>query len=436
MEETQEYDTEELERCIIKIIEKIKNNRNRPCFQNILTLINRGGINLDMENLKNILNVLIEKKIICDKGKEGHESFCLLDNEHESIILEDEVCNENTMINDPVEEYINIKFYEILINKIKEEVKNTVDTELKKHMLLSKNTNDLRTINANETTEMDKSVNGVLIEALRSEIVFLRNEMSSKDTIIKLLINDRDNDIKNIKSANVVKETRDNNYNATYNKNNNSVEKNNSFKKNNSVYKEFECNVRNDAKNRIGENIKPNDVANLELGTSKKSKKRSITIIGDSLLKDVKAFKMRKDLPNEKVYVKSFPGSTTNCMKDYVKPSLKYDPDLIIMHVGTNDLRSEKTPLQIADDIIRLALEMKTDVNDVTISGIISRNDDLNDKGLMVNDFLKIKTSELSLGFLENKNIKPGIHLNNVGLHLNGKGTFTFANNLLNFIRM
>ena len=84
-----------------------------------------------MVNLKNILN-LFEKKIICDKGKEGSESFCLRDKENETIILEDEVCNENTMINDPVEEYINIKFYEILINKIKE-VKNTVDTtQLKK----------------------------------------------------------------------------------------------------------------------------------------------------------------------------------------------------------------------------------------------------------------------------------------------------------------
>ena len=100
---------------------------------------------------------------------------------------------------------------------------------------------------------------------------------------------------------------------------------------------------------------------------------------------------MRKDLPNEKIYIKSFPGSTIDCMKDYVKPSLKYDPDLIIVHVGTNDLRSEKTPLQIADDIINLALEMKSDVNDVTTSGIIPRNVELNDKGLKVNDFLKIK---------------------------------------------
>ena len=46
-------------------------------------------------------------------------------------------------------------------------------------------------------------------------------------------------------------------------------------------------------------------------------------------------------------------------MNDYVKPSLKYDLDHIIIHVGTNDLRSEKTPLHIANEIIQLASEMK-----------------------------------------------------------------------------
>ena len=79
---------------------------------------------------------------------------------------------------------------------------------------------------------------------------------------------------------------------------------------------------------------------------------------------------------------------------------------------------------------------MKNDDNDVTISGIIPRHGDLNDKGLEVNDMLKIKTSKLTLGFLDNSNIKPEHHLNNSGLHLNGKGTFTFANNLLKFIKM
>ena len=40
---------------------------------------------------------------------------------------------------DSVEEYINHKFYEVLINNIKEEVKNTIDAELKTSMLLNQN---------------------------------------------------------------------------------------------------------------------------------------------------------------------------------------------------------------------------------------------------------------------------------------------------------
>ena len=421
MENTQENYTEDIERRVIKIIEKIKNNRNRPCFQNILTLLNRGGINLEMDNLKDIINILIEKKAIYDKGKEGNESFCLLDNG--MYILNGDECDDEPNNIDPVEEYINEKFYEVIINKIKEEVKNTVNAELKTNLLLSQNynSNDLRAININDTNEMNKTENDALIDALRSEITFLRNEMSSKDTIIKLLINDREYVTKNFTSD------------VTCNTKNKLVKKNISVKK-------HECDVNNVALNKIEENKNLIDASNFESDFEsvmpKKSKKRSITVIGDSLLKDIKVFKMRKDFPNEKIYIKSFPGSTINCMSDYIKPSLKYDPDHIIIHVGTNDLRSEKTAVQIAEDIIQLALEVKNDVNDVTISGIIPRNDDFNVKGIKVNDLLKIKTSELPLGFLENSNIKPGIHLNNSGLHLNGKGTFTFANNLVKFIKM
>ena len=68
---------------------------------------------------------------------------------------------------------------------------------------------------------------------------------------------------------------------------------------------------------------------------------------------------MRQSLKNERIFVKSFPGSTIDCMKDYIKPSLKYDPDAIIIHVGTNDLRTEKEPTQIADEFINLALAVK-----------------------------------------------------------------------------
>ena len=84
---------------------------------------------------------------------------------------------------------------------------------------------------------------------------------------------------------------------------------------------------------------------------------------------------------------------------------------------------------------MKIALESKTDENDVAISGIIPRSDDmkLNAKGIQVNDFL---TSQYGFGFIANDNFKTNFHLNNSGLHLNFTGTNTFGNNLLNYIKI
>ena len=145
---------------------------------------------------------------------------------------------------------------------------------------------------------------------------------------------------------------------------------------------------------------------------------------------------MRQSLKNERIFVKSFPGSTIDCMKDYIKPSLKYDPDAIIIHVGTNDLRTEKEPTQIADEIINLALAVKTDENEVSVSAILPRNDELNTKGKTVNDCLKIKCAKCAIGFMSNNNLIPNLHLNNSGIHLNFKGITTLVKNLLDHINL
>ena len=59
----------------------------------------------------------------------------------------------------------------------------------------------------------------------------------------------------------------------------------------------------------------------------------------------------------------------------------------IIIHVGTNDLRSGKNPMEIAEEITKLAIDVKTDENEVSISGLTTRNDELNEKCMKVNDF-------------------------------------------------
>ena len=53
--------------------------------------------------------------------------------------------------------------------------------------------------------------------------------------------------------------------------------------------------------------------------------------------------------------VKHFSGSTTEYMKTYIQSPLMRDPDRVIIHVGTNDLRSSQDPETIAKNIIDIA---------------------------------------------------------------------------------
>ena len=185
----------------------------------------------------------------------------------------------------------------------------------------------------------------------------------------------------------------------------------------------------------ISNEMKEHNFNSASVKTNKKS--RSITILGDSILKDIKPYKIRNGLTsNERVYVKSFPGATIKDMHEYVIPSMRYNPNLIALHVGTNDLRSVKSPNEIAHEIIELSMKLKSDENDIMISSIVARKDDRSteEKRQKVNELLKIKSSELGLGFIEHTEIKPQLHCNYGGLHLNFQGTFILGSNFVKMI--
>ena len=176
---------------------------------------------------------------------------------------------------------------------------------------------------------------------------------------------------------------------------------------------------------------------NTESFNNNKKKYRSTTIIGGRMVKDLKAHKLKRSInKGDRIYVKPFSGATIDCMKDYVKPSLKFNPDLFILHTGANDLRSNKAAETIADDIINLTQSIKSSNNDVYISGLIERCDELNDKGLQVNDFLMEKCVENNIFFIDNSNISARKHLNGSGIHLNYSGTIQLAKNYLDCINL
>ena len=121
-----------------------------------------------------------------------------------------------------------------------------------------------------------------------------------------------------------------------------------------------------------------------------------------------------------------------------MKPTKKHENDLIILHFGTNDLRSNTHAHEIAQGIINAAVDMKTENNELMISGIITRRDniELDKKGMEVNERLKSLCSVYNFNFINNSCISKERHLNNGGLHLNIKGTYALANNLLESIRL
>ena len=241
-------------------------------------------------------------------------------------------------------DFIDDKFYDVLINLIKKEVENAVNNISKVDFnnsyhkdimdFQTKEIGNLRTQLANAKSHKDNYLKEIdndmlnyhkdtlkdLIETQKKDIEFLRNELLSKDKIIQMLLQEKDN-----KTTEVPSEVKRN------------------------VFKIA------DGKNNSTEPIKKN--------RERRNQPQEINRI-----KDIDQSKVRKGLHNnEKVYIKSFPGATTNHMKSYTNPSKEYNSDLVILHCRTNDLRSNKHPEEIAKEITDLAIDLMTENNDVMV---------------------------------------------------------------------
>ena len=151
------------------------------------------------------------------------------------------------------------------------------------------------------------------------------------------------------------------------------------------------------------------------------------------MLKHVKGYKLSSK--DNKCVVKTFPGARTSCMEHYVVPTLNQQPDAVIIHCGTNDLKTKK-PDEVCQNIIDLAknISCSSENASVIVSGIVPRGDDLNENAIKVNCLLEKHCNDCNIGFINNGNIDPRRHLNNSRLHLNVNGTLELEKNLRNVI--
>lgn len=127
-------------------------------------------------------------------------------------------------------------------------------------------------------------------------------------------------------------------------------------------------------------------------------------LIGDSMVKNIQGRKLGKAV-GHRVVVKSFSGANTRAMSDYLKPNLELNPDQVILHVGTNDLK-KKEPQEVAEAIVDLArqVERSSDAK-VVISELVCRRDKLNEQVKAVNKRLKRYCQQNEWKLIQHNNV-------------------------------
>ena len=154
-------------------------------------------------------------------------------------------------------------------------------------------------------------------------------------------------------------------------------------------------------------------------------------------IKNVNGHLLTKKLRNKRlIKVRSFSGAKVSCMCDHVKPTIQeFNPNHIILHVETNELKSSMTASQISRSIIHLALSLQSETNAVTISLIVPRKDSLNNKAQEVNSRYINMCGERDITFFDHTDtIGIERHLNESKVHLNKSGTIEFAKNVCEFL--
>ena len=166
--------------------------------------------------------------------------------------------------------------------------------------------------------------------------------------------------------------------------------------------------------------------------TSSSSSKETVFILGDSMVKKVNGFYLTRNIKHKfLVKVRPFSSAKTRCMYDHAKPTIReLNPEHIILHVGTNDLDTEKTTSQISKSILDLASSLKNETNTIHVLLINPRNDHLNNKVNEVNNRLINMCQQRNIKIINHINtIDPSKHLNESLFHLNRYGAIEFVNN-------
>ena len=235
---------------------------------------------------------------------------------------------------------------------------------------------------------------------------------------------------------NTSKTNNDSNNNNIHNKNKEHASNTNATSKETYKNKDNHKNKKNEKSSKERKRKQEKNETSADQNTSDTKGKSSTFIMGDSMVKKLNGYLLTKKIKHKGIVkVRRFTTAKISCMQDHVKPTIRdINPQQIILHVGTNDLKTERTASQIAKSIIDLSISLKKNGN-IAVSGIVPRLDELNNKAAEVNNRLELMCKQRGSPYMSHyETIDPNKHLNENNLHLNSYDTGVFAENFSNFL--
>ena len=182
--------------------------------------------------------------------------------------------------------------------------------------------------------------------------------------------------------------------------------------------------LNNDNKNT---NSKSNDT-----DTNNIKSRKSVILCGDSMLNGIDSNGVSSK--KHQVTVRNFPGATSKDMIDYIKPLTQKKPDVMIIHIGTNDLTKNIENKRSNLKKIVENIKENSPSTDISLSNICLREDDLtlDKKRKALNDQMESLATDYGLKVIDNANIDSNC-LSRRKLHLNHRiGIPKFVKNVKN----
>ena len=168
----------------------------------------------------------------------------------------------------------------------------------------------------------------------------------------------------------------------------------------------------------------------------KSQNKRSVHVVGDSMLNMIQEnYNVNTKTANVKIH--SFSGATIEDLHDYILPIARKEPDNLIIHAGTNNIRNDTSEkiveklMQLHDHVSSIASASK-----IALSNIIRRHDfieeRLQDKIINTNTLLALECKKRKIDLIDNINVTG---IGRKGLHRNNLGKEQIAANILKYVK-